>query len=590
MRGWLDRCNRFDKRCCGRERKPCPSRLIYIKEKKPRLIEPGEDAVEVYVALSYSWGSAGRNMFKLRRSNRKAFLAGVSLSKLCLTHRQAIQTAKELGYHGIWIDALCIMQDDKKDWALQASLVPEIYNNADLTIVAGRSEDADKGFLEPTYSPDTPDAHLPYECSTTFTSTVCRIGKARTRDIGPTNDRGWCYQELLMSRRAIIYGEQQLSFQCRERHEFEDGECNMVGQRDTWYNLLFPSRHSVSLPEVKEIHKPCNQVRSFRRSTRYLVPSFGNKRRPWELGAGSDPALQRWYAMVAEYSKRSFYDPTDNHAAISGVARLFQTVLVERFGPGSDGYMAGLWEMDIISGLLWRSSRILDPDLPALQRPTHEGRIIRRAPSWSWMALVGPICQGISTDRAGSRGFSRLGVPCCVPRSDNEWPGPMVEYSKSPDSFELGIYGYVRRLRISQYSTRDHAEYSAWGNIVPYPTESLNRHTFRLEAEEAKQLIRGIRDPSLDWPNIAATGIFDMECKATNRPSSITALRLTSEEGLLLDEVYDSRGDTVGFRRVGVFVIENPVAFYPAHSIAANAYGGYDIIEGRLPVESMTIL
>ncbi|ETS00703.1 hypothetical protein M419DRAFT_51570, partial [Trichoderma reesei RUT C-30] len=136
MRGWLDRCNRFDKRCCGRERKPCPSRLIYIKEKKPRLIEPGEDAVEVYVALSYSWGSAGRNMFKLRRSNRKAFLAGVSLSKLCLTHRQAIQTAKELGYHGIWIDALCIMQDDKKDWALQASLVPEIYNNADLTIVA----------------------------------------------------------------------------------------------------------------------------------------------------------------------------------------------------------------------------------------------------------------------------------------------------------------------------------------------------------------------------------------------------------------------------------------------------------------------
>ncbi|OTA05877.1 hypothetical protein A9Z42_0066080 [Trichoderma parareesei] len=460
---------------------------------------------------------------------------------------------------------------DNEEWSRHASLTPKLYNNADLTIVAGRSNDAHQGFLRPEYTSDS--------------STVSNnwIDRKRNHNIGPTNESGWCYQELLMSRRAIIFGEQQLSFRCRERHEFEDGECVKVGQRESWYNLLLPSPTTVCLPAPKDDHKPDNTVQRAAQPARYHPNMPGNKRRPLLSGKGSDPALVQWYAMIADYPTRKFYDPTEIHSAISGVVRLFQSAFVERLGPGSDRYMAGLWESDMIPGLLWRSSRIQDPDLPALQEPMHQGRVIQRAPSWSWMALTGPIRQG---------GLDNLGVPCCVATwGVNNWPGPMAEYSKSPEIFKLVITGYVRRLRISQYSTRDHAEYSAWGNIVPhYPTESMNRHTFRLEAEEAKPLITGIRDPSMDWPNIAATGIFDMERKATNRPSSITALRLTSEEGLLLDEVYDSRGDTIGFRRMGVFVIENPVAFYPAHSIAANAYGGYDVIEGRLPVGPMTLL
>ncbi|KFY70101.1 hypothetical protein V499_09463 [Pseudogymnoascus sp. VKM F-103] len=40
-----------------------------------------------------------------------------------------------------------------------------------------------------------------------------------------------------------------------------------------------------------------------------------------------------------------FYDPRDNHAALSGLARLFKKALLESFGPGSHTYAAGLWQI-----------------------------------------------------------------------------------------------------------------------------------------------------------------------------------------------------------------------------------------------------
>ncbi|OAF56803.1 hypothetical protein VC83_07046 [Pseudogymnoascus destructans] len=112
-------------------------------------------------------------MFKLRSANKSAFEKGIKLSKFCATHCQAIRAARGLDYDFIWIDALCIMQDDIQDWAAQASEVPEIYNNADLTIVAGRSNDAEKGFFKSEYILANSYIQLPYRCSENSSPTNC---------------------------------------------------------------------------------------------------------------------------------------------------------------------------------------------------------------------------------------------------------------------------------------------------------------------------------------------------------------------------------------------------------------------------------
>ena len=109
---------------------------------------------------------------------------------------------------------------------------------------------------------------------------------------------------------------------------------------------------------------------------------------------GKQLILKRWYEMTTEYSSRSFFNPTDNHAALSGIVRQVQLALVRSgLDPDREIYMAGLWEIDMVRGLVWRSRRIEDSRLVALKASVYEGRVVRRAPSWSWMALVRPICQ-----------------------------------------------------------------------------------------------------------------------------------------------------------------------------------------------------
>ncbi|KAH6701976.1 heterokaryon incompatibility, partial [Leptodontidium sp. MPI-SDFR-AT-0119] len=45
-----------------------------------------------------------------------------------------IKLARSLGFRYIWIDSLCIIQDDVHDWNLQASQMDSIYRNARLTL------------------------------------------------------------------------------------------------------------------------------------------------------------------------------------------------------------------------------------------------------------------------------------------------------------------------------------------------------------------------------------------------------------------------------------------------------------------------
>ncbi|KAF4438212.1 hypothetical protein FACUT_5077 [Fusarium acutatum] len=573
-KAWMNRCNNFDHRCCGNERRDLPSRVVDIGEKKPKLVET-QGELDIYVALSYSWGDAGSRMFKFKTDTEAAFKKGIALSKLAKTHRQAIQVARELGYRYIWIDALCIRQDDNKDWADQALLVPEIYNNADLTIVAGASRDARDGFLDIGSSPVEAACQVPYQCAEGNEEASCWLNLPRERSVGPTTERAWCYQESLMARRMIIYGQQQLIFRCREREEFEDGA----------------SLNASDLPSVQEDHKPRNRIQVDSRPATYGSPSFGRGKRAFVITDTTDPVLRRWYSVTMEYSTKSFYDPSDNHAAFSGVVRLFKQALVNRFGHGSDRYMAGLWESDMICGLLWRSRRIVEDHLPALRVPEYKGKAIRKAPSWSWMALVGPISQGAGTKSDELAGFVRYGTPCCKPgnlkrnswcQDPEGWEYNMVELKHFPDPYELQVYGYMRELRVSQYKTQDHPDHSVRCKL--YPQDALNKHTFRLEASERRPLVKGCGDPNSNWSLIAATGLFDQQ--TSSNPREMWALRLTSEEGLLLRKLYP---DKIIFERLGVFFIENPKAFYPDDLNLVTDRGRYHIPEDKLPVSRVII-
>ncbi len=48
-----------------------------------------------------------------------------------------MEVSRSIGYRYLWVDSLCIIQDDRQDKDLQISMMDEIYRSATLTLAAG---------------------------------------------------------------------------------------------------------------------------------------------------------------------------------------------------------------------------------------------------------------------------------------------------------------------------------------------------------------------------------------------------------------------------------------------------------------------
>jgi hypothetical protein len=59
----------------------------------------------------------------------------------------AIYVTKRLDFRYLWIDRLCIVQDNREDWEAQAKQMARIYENAVLTLAAIGSKTAQKAFI-----------------------------------------------------------------------------------------------------------------------------------------------------------------------------------------------------------------------------------------------------------------------------------------------------------------------------------------------------------------------------------------------------------------------------------------------------------
>lgn len=101
----------------------------------------------LYVALSYVWGGACQ--FRLLKAN-KADLAtpGFLLNVINLvpkTIQDTIDLVHRLGSRYLWVDSLCLVQDDEEDMAEGISMMDAIYEGAILTVIAATGNDANAG-------------------------------------------------------------------------------------------------------------------------------------------------------------------------------------------------------------------------------------------------------------------------------------------------------------------------------------------------------------------------------------------------------------------------------------------------------------
>lgn len=98
-----------------------------------------------YVTLSHRWGTS--RQFVTKKSTLNDHHVGFLLEALPLTYQDAVTITLEAGFHYLWIDAVCIVQDDDEDWEQEAVRMGGIYNSAAFTIAAHSSANDSEGFL-----------------------------------------------------------------------------------------------------------------------------------------------------------------------------------------------------------------------------------------------------------------------------------------------------------------------------------------------------------------------------------------------------------------------------------------------------------
>jgi hypothetical protein len=69
----------------------------------------------------------------------------IPVAELPLTFQDAVNITRALSQHLLWIDSLCIIQDDQADWERESARMASVYQNAFLTIAATSSHDSKGG-------------------------------------------------------------------------------------------------------------------------------------------------------------------------------------------------------------------------------------------------------------------------------------------------------------------------------------------------------------------------------------------------------------------------------------------------------------
>lgn len=332
-----------------------PTRTLRLDPRTGCLKLQQSSVVEPYAALTYCWG--GDQPHKLTRSNQQDYEIGIDIQRLPATIQDTIRVAADLGISHVWIDSMCIVQDDPTNVAMEIAKMPEVYGHAAVTISASRASRVVDGFLEDIDSRQflTESFQLRYKCPNGSIGSTYLIGiPERSSLFSDLYRRGWTLQERCLSPRLLDYGKLQMRWVC-------DSSKNQAWSINGWKpNEEWPSGNYDVMREVKA-----------------SLRSDGGG----DIGGDKMWILAKWGQLVETYTDRDLTVTTDRILAISALAQEFGDVLY-------DEYLAGIWRCALPWELLWCQASEFRDGGGAVAAPRPEQY---QGPSWSWVAVNGPV-------------------------------------------------------------------------------------------------------------------------------------------------------------------------------------------------------
>ncbi|KAJ1323400.1 HET domain-containing protein [Microdochium nivale] len=305
---------------------------------------------EKYLALSYRWGAEKTDVQLILSTKTDSQLrAGLPLELLPPTLQDACTVVHMLGHRWLWVDRLCIRQDSSQDWNHEAARMGKVYQNAILTISASCAANEDSGFfrtrraelIQPVVVRHASAAALGGYAEENDNEPHCMISSAAAKDrhelrpgckLGYLADRGWVFQERILSSRIVHFSEDQVHW-----------ECSQLEAHETWpYSTL----------QYDKAHTRVSLVR------------------PGEQDRGDRRKHMPWQELIEYFSATTLTYAADALPAISGIAQRFQRLM--RSSSEYDPYCAGLWRSTFMLDLCWSEHRVREQIREYI------------APSWSW--------------------------------------------------------------------------------------------------------------------------------------------------------------------------------------------------------------
>jgi hypothetical protein len=369
---WMKKCEEDDEVCKKLGNGPLPTRIIDLgtmnHESQLKLRDDLAGASGRYACLSYCWGLAQPIM--TQSDTIDDFKNGINLTSLPKTIRDAIFVTRKLNLRYLWVDALCILQDNEEDKARECSKMDQIYQQAYVTIAAARAEGCQDGFLDGTESIADSLPRLPISCPDGREGSIIILPREKDMFEDPLLSRAWALQEHVLSSRVLIWSKYQLFWLCTAglRHEQVEHP-KLAGpyyKRTELFGATSSRKHDdePDTPCLTEVHQALagkapitNGHFDFQ-----FAPDFVHE----EMQA-------LWEQLMEEYSRRKLSVMSDKLSALAGLASRFREFI-------QDDYLAGHWRRWLLPHLLWRC---VDEE-GAVRLPC--------CPSWSWLSVDGPIC------------------------------------------------------------------------------------------------------------------------------------------------------------------------------------------------------
>ena len=318
-----------------------------------------------YMTLSHCWGN--KTFLTTTKATLHERNAGILVSLLPKTFQDAIEITCGLHIRYLWIDSLCIIQDDISDWEFESANMASIYAGSQLNLAATQSANGNGGCFAERWTMD-PCNQVPFfvEAWTEVVPEADYIGEPyfiRVRgalhiahdqftrawnyessipDTSPLLSRAWVFQERLLSPRILHFHCEELVWECNTSISCE---CTRL----TDYKL-------GSNGAVEE--SSSNQLKTMYSSITSGVFS-------------EQQILDGWLDIVSQYSILKLTNERDRLPALAGLAsRIASRLRVST-------YIAGLWSQDLPRALCWKIKSSRQKSRP----------VSFSAPSWSWASV-----------------------------------------------------------------------------------------------------------------------------------------------------------------------------------------------------------